>query len=404
MKNLFRIFLNHTTNAGVTYYRMISPAKYMRKIPNVEVAYSFFYPNQNITAEWEMKLDSPANRGDIIKDLDGLMKTSDISVWQMLHNQVSLALWLAYRFNMPQKKMLMELDDWVFGVNPESMAFESYFPNSNLEYISERQMINASGLIVSTKYLQHEIEKYWEYWCKYRKFDVQIYRGNKYIKLPRKGRLLREPRIEVIPNGIDFEEWDKVLVSHKKKKVVIGWAGGQAHARDLNILKDVIPEILKRHNNVEFVFWGMFPEFTEPTGRIIHNKKWVGIDKYPQELGNCAFDIGLAPLEDNVFNRCKSNLRWLEYSALKIPTVASPVEPFNKTQSGDSILYAKTAQEWIDNLDLLIKNKTKRMMLGHLSYQMAKRYYNISPISCRYIEVLHNIYEDKDLEKRPIYT
>ena len=37
---------------------------------------------------------------------------------------------------------------------------------------------------------------------------------------------------------------------------------------------------------------------------------------------------GLAPLEDTPFNRAKSDLKFLEYSALGLPTVASRVTPY----------------------------------------------------------------------------
>ena len=55
-KNVFRIFFNWITNAGVTYYRMISPGKYMRRMKNVEVAYSNFRPDAHNPPQWEQDI------------------------------------------------------------------------------------------------------------------------------------------------------------------------------------------------------------------------------------------------------------------------------------------------------------------------------------------------------------
>jgi hypothetical protein len=54
----------------------------------------------------------------------------------------------------------------------------------------------------------------------------------------------------------------------------------------------------------------------------------VFIDDYPAKLASLNLDLAIAPLEDNLFNRCKTNLRLLEYGACGFPVVCSDIEPY----------------------------------------------------------------------------
>ena len=150
----FKIFFNHTCNAGVVYYRMVSFAKYIQRAKDVSLAYSKFYHDSQMLTEWEQMLNTQhENTGQIIKDFDNFMKICDISVWQLMHTMTSVSLFRAYRDMYDKRKpILMEVDDDVFNVNPENMGFDGYNPNSDMEYFAEMQMRNANGLIVSTEY------------------------------------------------------------------------------------------------------------------------------------------------------------------------------------------------------------------------------------------------------------
>src|SRR5437899_12979401 len=65
--------------------------------------------------------------------------------------------------------------------------------------------------------------------------------------------------------------------------------------------------------------------------------------------------IGIAPLEKNAFNDAKSELKWLEYTALGIPTVASDFGPYKRAigSGKDGFL---TNDNWELALTNLIEN------------------------------------------------
>ena len=52
---------------------------------------------------------------------------------------------------------------------------------------------------------------------------------------------------------------------------------------------------------------------------------WTGIN-LPALISEV--DINLAPLVDSIFNRAKSEIKWIEAALVKVPTVASKIGAF----------------------------------------------------------------------------
>ncbi len=200
-----------------------------------------------------------------------------------------------------------------------------------------------------------------------------------------------------MPNAIDFEIWDKLKCSSQKsKKIKIGFAGGPNHTKDIEYIGKAILQIRDEYPQVEFVFMGCEVEMLRNQVRINTTNDWQPTDKYPQALKNKRFDIGIAPLLDNNFNRAKSNLRWLEYSALKIPTIASPVIPFaDSITDGKTGLLAQGHNDWVLAMRTLIENENGRLEIGNRAYRKVKSNYNMKTIARDYIHILKRIVYDR---------
>lgn len=125
--------------------------------------------------------------------------------------------------------------------------------------------------------------------------------------------------IRVIENRLPVKWW-KGLESQRRRgrKPRVGWAGGVSHTGDLDLIVDVVRELA---GEVEWVFMGMCPDVIRPYVNEIH--AGVDIESYPAALAGLDLDLALAPVEQNLFNECKSNLRLLEYGACGFPVVCS---------------------------------------------------------------------------------
>ncbi|ONF45082.1 glycosyl transferase [Marinobacter lutaoensis] len=151
------------------------------------------------------------------------------------------------------------------------------------------------------------------------------------------------PDIRVVENRLPVDWW-RGLSSRRRRghKPRVGWAGGMGHTGDLELIADVVRDLA---GEVEWVFFGMCPDALKP---YVHERhEGVEIQRYPSKLASLDLDLALAPLEDNLFNRCKSNLRLLEYGACGFPVVCSDVEPYRA--SGLPVTLVRNRyKEWMD--------------------------------------------------------
>jgi GT2 family glycosyltransferase len=128
--------------------------------------------------------------------------------------------------------------------------------------------------------------------------------------------------IRVMPNRLDPLWWGDLPVPAPRAdgKPRVGWAGGAGHTGDLEMIADVVKALAAE---VDWVFFGLCPAALRPYIKEIH--PGVPLPEYPAALARLDLDLALAPLEQNLFNDCKSNLRLLEYGICGYPVVCSDV-------------------------------------------------------------------------------
>ena len=130
--------------------------------------------------------------------------------------------------------------------------------------------------------------------------------------------------IRVVENRLPLQWWGEVQgLKRQGGKPRVGWGGGSSHTGDLELIVDIVKALA---DEVEWVFLGMCPPKLRPYVHEFHSG--VPIDLYPAKLASLNLDLALAPLEENLFNRCKSNLRLLEYGACGFPVICTDIEPY----------------------------------------------------------------------------
>jgi O-antigen biosynthesis protein len=180
--------------------------------------------------------------------------------------------------------------------------------------------------------------------------------------------------VHVMPNCLDEEDWG--IFYHgpppERQRLRVGWAGAAQHLGDLQMMTDVVATL---SDKVDWIFMGMCPDDLRPYIKEFH--PFVSYRQYPKKLSSLDLDIAIAPLEDNQFNECKSNLRLLEYGAMGWPVVCSDVYPF-RVANPPVYKCKNNSKEWLENIEALINNRELRVQKGKQLHEWVEDNFYIS--------------------------
>ena len=203
---------------------------------------------------------------------------------------------------------------------------------------------NCDGAITSTNQLQEELKKYQSKVLLNRNLasDDLIAVSSQYIK--------------------DYSQTSDI--------VKIGYFSGSiSHNENFELIKPAIKQLLKKYSNIQLHIVGILdiPKDMKPFENQIVTHDYVDWDKLPALISEV--DINLAPLVDSIFNRAKSEIKWIEAALVKVPTVASKIGAFSDVViDGETGLLA-TDDQWFDKLDALVLSPDLRQKLAESAYR-----------------------------------
>ena len=190
----------------------------------------------------------------------------------------------------------------------------------------------------------------------------------------------RGHRAEVAPNGVSDElvrlseqAWAQRPAADGVVRV--GFPGGHhGHTANLAVAEDALAALLERYPHMKLVLIG----YADPTPRLRERADRVEIVPYvdwrrlPFELAR--LDICIAPLVDNAFNRCKSDVKFLESSLVRLPLVVSPVGQLGESvRHGVDGLVAEGTDAWIAAVASLAEDPRRRAELAEEAYRRVRR-------------------------------
>jgi glycosyltransferase involved in cell wall biosynthesis len=179
------------------------------------------------------------------------------------------------------------------------------------------------------------------------------------------------PHIQVLPNYLDDRLWSfsQPLEKGPQQPVVIGYMGGQTHTADLEMITPVLRRILDEYSGrVTLRFWGAAPpaELGENPAVEWHRLEILDYSEFVRYFSAQTCDIALAPLADHPFNRAKSAIKFLEYSARGMSGVYSRLDPYESlVVSGENGFLACGEQEWFEALSRLIADPALRLQVAN---------------------------------------
>jgi glycosyltransferase involved in cell wall biosynthesis len=100
-------------------------------------------------------------------------------------------------------------------------------------------------------------------------------------------------------------------------------------------------------------------------------------------------DIGLMPLPDDEWSRGKCGLKGLQYMALGVPTLMSPVGVNSEIiESGVNGFLPRTEDDWVEMLSALIESRELRARIGAAGRRRVEDGYSVHAWREKYYELL----------------
>lgn len=208
--------------------------------------------------------------------------------------------------------------------------------------------------------------------------------------LAKKFKKYFKKKIIICPNGVDIIQITQggglnpcayLERPHQEKPLTIGYMGAASHWKDLQLIGEVISDLSKKHD-FEFHIYGLvgapleaemyyyqktlsnnfMPEkndyyrsalgfYQQLAGVKMKHIPFMPPELHPTVLSRADFDIGIAPLEDTVFNRGKSCVKYYEYASVGTVCLASDVLPYSEEVP---YLAKNTKKDWYNKLEKLI--------------------------------------------------
>ncbi len=252
--------------------------------------------------------------------------------------------------------VLFEIDDYVHAVR--KMATHEGRHHWDRKHLAgmERNMREADGLICSTEFLAR----------KYAAFNRTTW---------------------VCRNGLDLRRYEYERAP-RHPGVTVGWAGGVGHTTAVGPWLPEVAAVMRSHSEVRFATVGqpfareLEPEFGPERALAI---PFSHLETYPASM--TIFDVALAPSGGNNLFRGKSDLRWLEASALGIPLIADPVV-YPDIEDGVTGFHASTPGEMRRLLSALVADPELRERVGSAARDHVRARRSMEAVSVQWAAAL----------------
>ncbi|HEX6284520.1 MAG TPA: glycosyltransferase family 4 protein, partial [Pyrinomonadaceae bacterium] len=198
--------------------------------------------------------------------------------------------------------------------------------------------------------------------------------------------------VTVIPTTIDTEKYRVPPPKTTSGPLVIGWTGSYSTVQHLDTLRGAIKKLAETEQFRLRVI-----------GTPAYELSPVDVEAMPWRAATeledlCAIDIGVMPLPDDNWSKGKCGLKALQFMALGIPTICSPVGVNTDIiQDNDNGLLASSEDEWVDKLKRLLRSAELRRRLGDAGRVTVEQRYSAAIQAPRVYEIFKSVLSDANV-------
>lgn len=200
-------------------------------------------------------------------------------------------------------------------------------------------------------------------------------------------------RVAVIPTVIDLERYPFSRPSEiVDRRITIGWYGSNSTSPYLQPIVPALRRLADEHpGRLRFSFYG--------DQRLALPLREAEV--YPFRLETevedlRSMDIGIMPMPDTEWTRGKAGFKAIQYMALGIPAVVTPLGMSTElVRNEENGLHASSADEWFAQLDRLVRDLELRQRLAVAARKTIEEEYSLQRWGPEFVDCLWRVYEGK---------
>jgi glycosyltransferase involved in cell wall biosynthesis len=319
--------------SGVDYPRVIQPMKFLDGYKDEDTMFEVVH--------WDGKKIAIQEWDEITKGIDILFFNYTIDDWAFAS--------MGEMCRKNNVKMVMDIDDAVWRINPDNTVYDKYKKGSKgiailTDICNEVDYLTCTNTYLKNVLVDSTTKKHEEIACFGNNVDLGLYNATP-----------------------DLKDSYSVNIVHY---------GSSSHYSDLKDpeFQKGMDKIMYDYPNVTFLTVGsFFGELKEKWGKRYEEEfgalnflDWAK-NRFPEVMAKT--DIFVAPLTDNVYNRCKSDIKRSEVATAKKPFVGQDIRQYQEciTNGVDGFL-CRTADNWYETIKKLIDDKELRKSIGQAGY------------------------------------
>ncbi len=347
--------------SGVDFVRVIQPISHLQGFTTGD--YTFEVDVWDIAEKRHLAWDEVGEKYDII-------------YFNYISSPESYAVMACLTREKYGRKLVCDVDDGLWHILPDNPAYEVFKRGSQQINIISRVLDDVDKVTTTNSYLRNMIVN-------------ETYK--------------KHENVVVFPNYIDLELYSHRPQFKDDRQIQIAHFGSTTHfssLQDEEFAKGM-DRIMREYPNVSFLSMGChIPKYKMRWGaRYIQGfgdadvMTWIK-DKFPPFIEGV--DIIVAPLSNNLYNRCKSSIKYLEASSAKKPFVGQNIRQYQEViKNGENGFLCDTAENWYTSLKKLIDDKALRKSIGEQAFETVKRDWTIQAHRKDYADFFISLLEKK---------
>ncbi|MBZ5540975.1 MAG: glycosyltransferase family 4 protein [Acidobacteriia bacterium] len=195
-------------------------------------------------------------------------------------------------------------------------------------------------------------------------------------------------RVSVIPTVVDTERYRYRPPATSGDCLTIGWVGSRSTSPYLLEIEPALRRLSEAYpGKIRFRLYG------HPQRKLnLPNFESLPFSLATEVEDIRSLDIGIMPMPDNDWTRGKCAFKAIQYMALGIPVVTSPVGMATEVvQHNVNGLWARMPEDWFEALNHLVKDAHLRQRFAEEGRKTVESHYSLQVWAPRFVDLLDDV-------------